>query len=475
MTSTPIADQLAALALGTGAAALPADCRRAVQRLVLDTTGCALGGLATESGRILVQLARSQGGTPEATLYGEGIRLPAASAAYALSHAANALDADECLQFRTHLACCIVPSSLALAEREGTTGLETLAAIAVGFEVAARICLALPFYAVSDSDEIAVTPIQGYSAGAFGVAAAAGRIFGLDGAQLRHAFGIAYAATPAQRAHWLACTAMTKYAHFGAIAQAGIQAALLARMGFTGDTEVLEPHREFWRGLGATGCDYDALTRDLGRRWLAGETSYKLYPAARPLSVIIDLFAGIVRQHDLSTGEIEEVVVRLPPSRQVREFAARSEPGNIEDAAMSAAYAMAMIAARIPPGPQWANPAHLRNDTLRNLMRRMRAEARPDWQQVLADQVRKTGTYLRVPTEVKVRARGHSWSAYAEQPRGDPGPLAASDDELREKFRTLAQGRLPAASIDRAIAAIDALPSAPDLRELMDALAGAPA
>ena len=74
-----------------------------------------------------------------------------------------------------------------------------------------------------------------------------------------------------------------------------------------------------------------------------------------------------------------------------------------------------------------------------------------------------------------MRSRGRSWSAYGEQPRGDPGPLAASDDELREKFRTLAQGRLPAACIDRAMAAIDALPSAPDLRELMDALAGAPA
>lgn len=471
MTNGSCTGQLAGFALGTRYEEIPRATLASTRRIILDTTGCALAGLGTESGRILAQLKKAQGGSPEATLYASGARLPCAASAYVLSQAANALDADECLFNRTHFAVCIVPTVLAFAEKFGSSGREALAAVALGFDIAARVSLALPFYEVSEANEVRLTPVQGYSASVFGVTAALGRLIGLNPAQLRHAFGIAYASVPAQRAHWLAHMAMTKYAMFGAIAEAGANAAMLAAMGYTGDPDTLDPHREFWRGLGATGCDYEFIMGDLGSRWFIDETSLKLYPAARPLNIVIDLFAQVIREQGLAIADIEEVIVRSPPSRLTHEFAERAQPQSAAEAGLSAAHALAMVAAGIPPGPQWALPEHLHNDALRSFMRRMRAEARPHWQDTVIAQVRAQGTYLRVPTEVEVRAHGRNWKAYGESPRGDPGPHAASDADLHAKFRAFAEGRIGKPAIDRAIAAIDRLDQSADVRALMAALA----
>ena len=473
MTRRSYTDQLAEFVLSTRYEYLPHETIASSKRIILDTTGCALAGLATESGRYLAQLKTTQGGAPESTLFASGTRLPCAATSYVHSQAANALDADECLLNRTHFACCVVPPVLAFCEKLGSSGREAIAAVALGFDIAARVSLAMPFYEVADTNEVRATQIQGYSASVFGVAAALGRLHGLSPDQMRHAFGIAYASVPAQRPHWLAHTAMTKYAMFAAIAEAGANAAVLAGMGFTADPATLDPHREFWRGFGADSCDYESMTRDLGQRWLIDETSFKLYPVARPVNIVVDLFTQIFRQQGLAMADIEEVVVRAPPSRLTREFAEKSQPATTAEAAFSAAHAIAMVAAGIPAGPQWALPEHLHNPSFRSFMQRMHAEARPEWQQTVVDQVQSGGTYLRVPTEVVVKAGGRTFTAYGEAPRGDPGnPLTtASDDELRAKFKEFAAGRIDAKAIERAICEIGCLEQAPDVRVLMAALA----
>lgn len=462
---------LAEFAVGTRFEQLPDTTVRAARRVILDTAGCALAGLATESARHMARLKTSQGGAPESTLYASGVRLPAAAASYVLSQAANALDADECLYNRTHFACCIVPPVLAFAEKFGSSGDDVVAAAAVGFDIAARVSLAIPFYGVNANNEVHVVGAQGYSASVFGVAAALGRLHGLSVEKMRHAFGIAFAGVPAQRAHWLAHTAMTKYAMFAAIAEAGANAATLAGMGFTGDPEVLDPHREFWLGLGAERCDVPSMTRDIGKLWFIEETSFKLYPSARPINIVIDLFAGLLREHEIAMADIDEVVVRTPPSRLTREFAERLTPATTAEAAFSAAHAMAMVAAGIPAGPQWSHPAQLNNPDFHRFAKRMRAEARPEWQQTVVEQVRAQGTYLRVPTEIVIRAGGKTFTSYGEKPRGDPGATAASDEDLIAKFRELAAGRIGDSAIHAAIAAIIRLKSARDVRALMAALA----
>lgn len=47
------------------------------------------------------------------------------------------------LTSRSHLGCGVVPATLALAERKGSSGIDVLKALALGYDIGARVCHAL--------------------------------------------------------------------------------------------------------------------------------------------------------------------------------------------------------------------------------------------------------------------------------------------------------------------------------------------
>ena len=62
---------------------LPKATIESVKYLLLDYLGVAVSGSQTESGRVAREFAASTGGHPQATLIGDGRRVPAMSAAFA--------------------------------------------------------------------------------------------------------------------------------------------------------------------------------------------------------------------------------------------------------------------------------------------------------------------------------------------------------------------------------------------------------
>ena len=113
---------------------LPPEVVHEVKRTLLDGLGAALGGIATDKGKIGVQMARAFGGKPEATLFGVGGKFPAAVAAFANAELLNALDFDPI----PHVPPVVLPSVLAVAEAEGLPGKKLLSALAIGQELAMR-------------------------------------------------------------------------------------------------------------------------------------------------------------------------------------------------------------------------------------------------------------------------------------------------------------------------------------------------
>src|SRR5262249_57250436 len=92
---------------------------------------------------------------------------------------------------------------------------------------------------------------------------------------------------------------MTKYGLYGAIAEAGVFGALMAREGMDSYPDILDGEHGFWRMNGSRRCDWDDLTDQLGRRWLVEETSYKLFPACQWAMPALDLFFPLLVEHRL--------------------------------------------------------------------------------------------------------------------------------------------------------------------------------
>ena len=111
------------------------------EMLISSTIASASLGSTIESSKIIRALEVERGGKPEATLwFGAAEKLPVAAAARVnavMSDAAASDDSD--LRNIVHTGTTACATSLAVAEKTGSSGQDVLAAIVLGYEVAGRI------------------------------------------------------------------------------------------------------------------------------------------------------------------------------------------------------------------------------------------------------------------------------------------------------------------------------------------------
>ena len=153
----------------------------------LDTIAAMVSGSRLKAGEMAARYVDSLGGKPQATVIGTGILTSTVNAALANGMAAHGDETDDShLRGRFHPGCGIVPAALATAELSGRNGNELLRAIALGYDIGARLIFSLGFgklYTERNSTHTLSTT--------FGATAAAAAMLRLDPTQVRHAFSFA--------------------------------------------------------------------------------------------------------------------------------------------------------------------------------------------------------------------------------------------------------------------------------------------
>ena len=226
---------------------LGADCVARVKQAIMDGVAVAFAGCGETPVAIGVAHAKSLGGTPQASVWGWGFKASVVQAANLNAMATHVLDFEPMWSPPTHAVSPTVPVALALAELNGATGREIIAAVAKGLEIQGRMQYAGNQFV---PEHIPFHP-PGY-AGVLGSAVVAAELLGLTVDELRYAIGIA-----ASRAGSLLANvgSMTKCTHCGNAAAAGLDAALLAQRGFTANPDVLEAHKGMIATFYADGFD----------------------------------------------------------------------------------------------------------------------------------------------------------------------------------------------------------------------------
>ncbi len=314
-----------------------------------------------------------------------------------------------------------MPSALAVAEAVGASGAQLLEALVVGLEVGGRIGGAIRRFGRGGANRGQVL-VRGHAHNAIAGAAAAGRLLRLTPDQMHHAFGIAgYAATvPSlnkfQRSPY---APMTKYDHLGAMSRNGVEAALLAQRGFTGDLEVLEGEDGFWRFAGGSeGCDWEHLTRDLGSYWTVREMTHKPYPVNLYNQPHVAAVHQIAREHGLRPGDIDEIEIR---SSRTGGSLYKQLCGAI-DAYRNQGYMLAAMLYDIRPYRSWHLPETMQRTDLRDLADRVTTKPFRD------GEVTSVGNYWErwAPVRVTVRAKGRAFEGGSDYlpELDDPGLIA---------------------------------------------------
>src|SRR5262249_55645909 len=158
-----------------------------------------------------------------------------------------------------HPGSVALPASLGIAEVEGASGEQFLAALAVGYEIGLRLGVCAGVAHSTSGYHVTGT------VGAVGAAAAAAKALSLPPARFAHSLGIG--ATQAAGLYVARLGSMTKRFHAGRAAQSGVLGAYLAQRGFTGSLEALEA--PFGGFLSTLRGQFDAtsMLSELGERW----------------------------------------------------------------------------------------------------------------------------------------------------------------------------------------------------------------
>jgi 2-methylcitrate dehydratase PrpD len=291
---------------------MPPDVVAKTRLHTLDTIAAMVSGSRLKAGEMAARYVDGLGGKPQAMVIGTGVLTSAVNAALANGMAAHGDETDDShLRGRFHPGCGIVPAALAAAELAGSSGNDLLRAVALGYDIGARLIFALGFgklYTERHSTHSLSTT--------FGATAAASALLRLDSRGVRHAFSFA-----AQQAsgvpYWERDREHVEKAFdFGGMgARNGVTAATMIASGFTGVDDFLSGEKNLFTAIGGEKPVPSELVAELGKRFEIMNTSIKKWTVGSPLQSVLDAVAILLADPDVRAGKIRRVAVDMPADR----------------------------------------------------------------------------------------------------------------------------------------------------------------
>ncbi len=275
---------------------------------VVDTFAAMVSGSRLLPGKQAIKYVRTLGGKSQSGVIGTRIVTSPANAALANGMFGHADETDDTHPpSLTHPGTSVIPAALAIGEARGRTGLQVLRAIVLGYDICARLLLALkpmPFLR------------SGHHAGAFGqafgAAAAAAALLDLDARQVRHV--LSYTAQQAAGLYTMFRDPEhieKAYAMGGMPAQNGTQAALMVESGFTGVDDVFSGERDFFFTF-SPEADREALVRGLGHDYEVMRGGIKRWPVGGPIQGPLHVLRDLMQAHSFKAADVEKLTARMP-------------------------------------------------------------------------------------------------------------------------------------------------------------------
>lgn len=450
-----LASRIAAFANGLTFDELSQGAVDAATRAIADTLACAIGAANQPAVKLVREYALARSGRQTATLIGADGKVDPALAALVNATAARDLDANDLYATAPgrdtgHFSDAI-PSLLAIAEQQRSSGRDLILATVIAYEIQAALAEG---YLWMDRGLHAVSQV------AWAVPAAAGRLMGLTDNEIVNAIGLSGSTGGLILQSWLKPSKsipMIKGASAGFAAMRGVEAAELAKTGFTAPPDALETlfdRLESDADLSRFGRleerDVFAITRTIIKRYPAQIYTQSAVEAAIELSGRIisvdDIAVATLYGHRKLAAGVQGSGAAYTP--ETREAADHSTPFVL---------AVGLRDGDLTPASYEGEP--WRDETLLDLMRRIDLVIDPELDAAF-DNEGKLGCRLLVEM---IDGTVHETSV--DQPQGHPDrPL--SREALLAKMGGLAEPSRATGLLEAA----ESLPTAGRLDPLLDCL-----
>ena len=431
---------------------LPDDVVQQAKRVILDAIGCAMAAYKEDSRKahIVEKLSRQFGAAGESTVIGGG-KSHASVVALANGILINAADNDDThKRALLHMGSVLLPAALAATEARGGSGRDLILALVAGYEVAARVGMAVmpTHYRYWHSTA---------TNGTFGAAACAAKAYGLDADQTNMALG--FAGTQAAGLNtFFESGDDSKSVHPGKAGMNGIIAAMLAELGATSPPDILG-HPKGYLAAYSLEPKAEVVTAGLATDWEILSNGFKFYPSILASHSPIGASLEIASQKRPDVGKIRSVAINTYAT--VKSHFSSKDVQKSMAARLSVPYCVAAALVDGEVTQTQFRPERFNDPVIRRLLDKVEVVVDPELSPLYPE---------KFPARVVVTMDdGTVHEATFLYPKGDPSnPL--SHDELVTKFKDNLEDVVDAERSARLVALIDDLEDI-QVSELADCLA----
>lgn len=447
---TGTTEQLMAFVSGTGVGSIPSEVLDQARLVLYDTIICMVAADRAPAAHMCDEALEALGGNEEAAVVPTGWRTAFPIAAFANANRAKLLDFDDNLLYHSHPANTVVSAAMAAGEARNRSVGDLLHAIAIGYDVAARVSLSMPLLEFDADGTIRFPNPNTHSYNTLGGVIAAALLLEMPAAAVGHAFAIAAVSAPLPAIsrsttadHW----PTFKYGSYGFQAWTACTAALLAERGMTGDPAILDGPDAFWRMCGANSFDASELTHGLGSRWWIMETSFKLEPAGTWMRSAVRAARLATAGEDMRPQSIDRI--ELSTRALSAGVFQNKDQASYMDTQASYPYLVAVAACGVPM-EKWSDPQVFEDPEIRRVVQAVSLHPNPDADRVLQLDLaqrphRARGVLAGVTIILKDGRRLSASSKYGD---GDPfdASTRATFEKVDAKFDAFAAPRLGSSS-----------------------------
>jgi 2-methylcitrate dehydratase PrpD len=306
--NTDVTGRLARYMVAARDQELPAAVMLECKHRILDTFGAMVSGSRMTPGMMGLKYVRGLGGEAQASVIGSKFRTTTVNAALANAMCAHSDETDDFEPVtKAHPGSSVVPAALAIAEKEGRSGQDMIRAVALGYDLACRLLMALGPDLVRGTHRSA----EG-TASTFGALGAAACLARLDETGMRYA--ISYSAQQVSGLwSWVKDKDHVEKAFdfAGMGARNGVMAAGMVQTGLTGVFDVLDGTHNLFIALSSDPKPEEMLA-GLGSRFYVTETAIKTFSVGYPIQSPLDALLTLRKQYKLTPDNVGSILVKIP-------------------------------------------------------------------------------------------------------------------------------------------------------------------
>jgi 2-methylcitrate dehydratase len=395
---------------------------------LFDSFGCALGGSRQHDVQIALDHFKEMGGTPACTVLVDGFKTNPVDAAFLNALMIRAMDYND-IYWKADPShpTDIIPAGLSICELNGLGGKDLILATIIGHELEMRFC------------EAGIPGVREYgwhhaTLTAFVSPIVAGRMMKLTAEQIQHAIGISASHSCSLGAVTAGKLTNMKNTVDPMSTAGGVEAALLAKRGYSGPEHVIDGKEGLTHVFGHD-WDLSKLTADLptrvGDHYKILDCSMKSFPIEALSHAPLTAMMKIVAEHPrkFSPDQIAEIRVEvIARAADILGDPAKYRPTSKETADHSLPYSLAVGLVDGMVTPLQFKQERIDDPKLIPIMDKIKVVANEEFESLFPK---------FQPSQVTITlVDGKSFQQRVDVPKGDPrDPM--TEEEIAVKFNAL--------------------------------------